>query len=80
MLNPAQLEKILPTVPDRRQQRTDRKQQHIAELNKRAIETDLRLRRLCDAIESGVANLDNPELNDRISELKATRDPTARCY
>jgi site-specific DNA recombinase len=74
LLNPARLEKILSSVPDRRQQRTDRKQQHIAESNKRAIETDLRIGRLCDA------NLDNPELNDRISELKATRDPAARCY
>ena len=43
-------------------------------MNKRATETDLRLKRLYDAIDSGVANLDDPELKDRIGGLKATRD------
>ncbi len=46
----------------------------MAKLNKRATETDLRLKRLYDAIESGVAGLDDPELKDRIAGLKATRD------
>jgi site-specific DNA recombinase len=59
---------------DRRQERSERKQHHIAELNKRATETDLRLNRLYDAIEGGVANLDDPELKTRIATLKATRD------
>jgi site-specific DNA recombinase len=67
LLNPGRLEEILSTVLDRRQERSERKQQHIAELNKRATETDLRLKRLYDAIESGVANLDDPELKDRIA-------------
>jgi site-specific DNA recombinase len=62
------------TALDRRQERSERKQAHIAELNKRATETDLRLKRLYDAIESGVANLDDPELKVRISRLKAARD------
>lgn len=74
LLNPARLEEILATVLDRRQERSERKQQHIAELNKRATETDLRLKRLYDAIESGVADLDDPELKGRIAALKATRD------
>ncbi len=74
LLNPARLEEMLSTVLDRRQERSERKQAHIAELNKRATETDLRIKRLYDAIESGVANLDDPELKDRISGLKATRD------
>ena len=74
LLNPARLEEVLSTVLDRRQERSERKQQHIAELNKRATETDLRLKRLYDAIESGVADLDDPELKDRIAGLKATRD------
>lgn len=39
-----------------------------------AAETDLRLKRLYDAIESGGANLDDSELKDRISGLKATCD------
>ena len=35
LLAPARLEEILSTVLDRRQERTDRKQKHIAELKKR---------------------------------------------
>ena len=34
----------------------------------------LRLKRLYDAIESGVADLDDPDLKERIASLKATRD------
>jgi site-specific DNA recombinase len=74
LLNPKRLEAVLASVLDRRQERSERKQQHIAELNKRATETDLRLNRLYDAIEGGVANLDDPELKTRIATLKATRD------
>ncbi len=40
----------------------DRRREHIAELNQRAAEADLRLKRLYDAIESGVADLDDPAL------------------
>jgi site-specific DNA recombinase len=43
-------------------------------LNKRAAEADLRLKRLYDAIESGVVALDDPALKERIAGLKATRD------
>ncbi len=39
-------------------------------MNKRAAEADLRLKRLYDAIESGVAGLDAPELKERIVGLK----------
>ena len=44
------------------------------ELNKRAAEADLRLKRLYDAIESGVADLDDPALRERIAGLKSVRD------
>jgi site-specific DNA recombinase len=74
LLDPKRLEAVLASVLDRRQERSERKQHHIAELNKRATETDLRLNRLYDAIEGGVANLDDPELKTRIATLKATRD------
>ena len=74
LLNPARLEEILSTILDRRQEHSERKQTHIAELNKRSTETDLRLKRLYDAIESGVADLDDPDLKVRIASLKATRD------
>lgn len=59
---------------DRRQERTERRREHITELNKRAAETDLRLKRLYDAIETGVADLDDPALKERIVGLKAIRD------
>lgn len=62
LLQPERLEQVLATVFDRRQDRSDRRREHIAELNKRAAETDLRLKRLYDVIESGVADLDDPAL------------------
>ncbi len=74
LLQPDRLEKVLAAVLDRRQERSERRREHIAELNKRATETDLRLKRLYDAIESGVADLGDPALRDRIAGLKATRD------
>ena len=74
LLDPARLEEVLAAVLDRRQERTERRRDHIAELNKRATETDLRLKRLYDAIESGVADLDDPDLKGRIASLKAIRD------
>jgi len=74
LLQPERLEEVLATVLDRRQERTERRREHIAELNKRAAETDLRLKRLYDAIESGVADLTDPALKERIAGLKAIRD------
>jgi site-specific DNA recombinase len=74
LLQPERLEVILAAVLDRREQRADRRREHIAELNKRAVESELRLKRLYDAIESGVADLDDPALKDRIAGLKAVRD------
>jgi hypothetical protein len=73
-LRPERLAEVLATVPDRRQERAERRCEPIAELNKRAAEIDLRLKRLYDAIGSGVADLDDPVLKDRIAGLKATRD------
>jgi site-specific DNA recombinase len=74
LLTPERLEIILSTVLDRRQERTDRKRAHISELNKRATETDLRLKRLYDAIENGIADIADADFKDRIASLKATRD------
>ena len=74
LLQPERLEEVLASVLDRRQERAERRREHIAELNKRAAETDLRLKRLYDAIENGVADLDDPALKDRIAGLKAIRD------
>src|SRR5271165_3247650 len=74
LLQPERLEEVLASVLDRRQERTERRRAHIAELNKRASETDLRLKRLYDAIETGIADLDDPALKERITGLKAIRD------
>lgn len=74
LLQPERLEEILATGLDRRQERTERRREHVAELNKRAAETELRLKRLYDAIESGIADLDDPDLKERIAGLKAIRD------
>jgi site-specific DNA recombinase len=65
---------VLASVLDRRQERGERGREHIAELNKRAVETDLRLKRLYDAIEAGVADLGDPALKERIASLKAIRN------
>jgi site-specific DNA recombinase len=74
LLQPEHLEEVLAPVLDRRQERALRRREHIAELNKRATETDLRLKRLYDAIEAGIADLNDPALKDRIAGLKAIRD------
>ena len=74
LLQPERLEAILATVLDRRQERSERKREHIAELNRRAAESEARLKRLYDAIEAGVADLHDPAFKDRIDGLKAIRD------
>jgi site-specific DNA recombinase len=74
LLQPKRLEEILSSVLHRREERAERRTTHIAELRKRASETDAKLKRLYDAIENGVADLSDPMLKDRITELKAIRD------
>ena len=43
-------------------------------MNRRAAESEARLKRLYDAIEAGIADLDDPALKNRIDGLKAIRD------
>jgi hypothetical protein len=74
LLQPERLQEVLASVLDRRQERADRRREHIAELHQRAAEAELRLKRLYDAIESGVADLNDPALKDRIAGLKSIRD------
>ncbi len=74
LLRPERLEMILAAALDRREEHAERRREHIAELNKRSAESELRLKRLYDAIESGVADLNDPALKDRIDGLKAIRD------
>jgi site-specific DNA recombinase len=74
LLQAKRLEEILSSVLDRREERAERRTAHIAELRKRASETDAKLKRLYDAIENGIADLSDPMLKERIAELKAIRD------
>src|SRR5258708_27982606 len=74
LLQPARLEETLSSVLDRREERAERRATHIAELRKRMAEADAKLKRLYDAIESGVADLSDPMLKDRVDDLKAIRD------
>ena len=59
---------------DRREERAERRTTHIAELRKRAAEADAKLKRLYDAIENGIADVSDPMLKERVTELKAIRD------
>ena len=74
LLQPERVEEVLASVLDRRQEQASRRREPIAELNKRASEAGKRLKRFCDAIESGVADLSNRDLKDRIAGIQALRD------
>jgi len=74
LLQPKRLEQILSRVLDRREERAKRRTAHIAELRKRASEADAKLKRLYDAIENGIADVSDPMLKERLTELKAIRD------
>jgi site-specific DNA recombinase len=47
---------------------------HIAELRKRGAEADAKLKRPYDAIENRIADVSDPRLKERVTELKAVRD------
>lgn len=74
LLQPERLETVLAAALDRREEHSERRREHIAELNKRSAGSELRLKRLYDASEAGMADLDDPALKDRIDGLKAIRD------
>ncbi|MBN9147992.1 MULTISPECIES: hypothetical protein [unclassified Nitrobacter] len=74
LLQPKQLKTILANLLDGREDRAERRRQHLAELHKRITETDQRLDRLYDAIEGSIVDKDDMVLKDRIAGLKAIRD------
>ena len=47
---------------------------HIAELRKRTAEAEAKLKQLYDAIENGIADVSDPMLKERVTELKSIRD------
>lgn len=74
LLQPKRLETVLTSLLDRREERTERRREHLAELNRRITETDQRLNRLYDAIEAGLADLNDSVLKERMAGLKAIPD------
>jgi site-specific DNA recombinase len=74
LLQPKRLEQILSRVLDRREERARSRTTHIAELRKRASEAEAKLKRLYDAIENGIADVSDPMLKERVTELKSVRD------
>lgn len=78
LLQPKRLETVLASVIDRRQERTERRREHLAELHRRITEADQRLGRLFDAIEAGMVDKDDAMAKDRMASLKASRDQS-RC-
>jgi hypothetical protein len=64
----------LSAVLHRRKERAGRRTAHIAELRKRATEAEAKLKRLYDAIENGIADVSDPMLKERVTELKSIRD------
>jgi site-specific DNA recombinase len=74
LLQPKRLEEVLSAVLHRRKERAERRTTHIAELRKRATEAEAKLKRLYDAIENGIADVYDPMLKERVTELKAVRD------
>jgi site-specific DNA recombinase len=74
LLQPKRLEQILSRMLDRRDERAKRRTAHIAELRKRAAEAEAKLKLLYDAIENGIADVSDPMLKERVTELKSIRD------
>jgi len=73
-LQPKSLEEVLSAVLHRRKERAEHRRAHIAELRKRAAEAETKLKRLYDAIENGIADVSDPMLKERVTELKSIRD------
>ncbi|UCI19921.1 recombinase family protein [Mesorhizobium sp. B2-1-8] len=74
LLKPERLTAILEAVLGRRQERTERRREHLGELKRKITETDQRLNRLYDAIEAGVTDVNDPALKDRMAGLKAIKE------
>ena len=74
LLQPKRLEKVLASVIDHREERTERRREHLAELNRRIADADQRIGRLYDAIESGMVDKDDETAKERMANLKALRE------
>ena len=74
LLDPARLEALMDQILERRDEWVNQRREHVADLERRATEAEAKLKRLYDAIENGVIDVNDSSLKDRIAELTATRD------
>ncbi|MBO6922732.1 MAG: recombinase family protein [Roseicyclus sp.] len=74
LLDPRRLTTLLSEVLNRRDDYIARRRTHITELRQRASEADAKLIRLYEAIENGIADLNDPALKGRVAELSDIRD------
>ncbi|SDR45455.1 Site-specific DNA recombinase [Rhizobiales bacterium GAS113] len=74
LLEPSRLEEVLGGLLQRRQAHAGREKDRIEELKRQAGDAEAKLTRLYEAIENGLAELDDPNLKGRIAELKRIRD------
>jgi site-specific DNA recombinase len=74
LLDPRRLGGILKHLLDRREDWIERRRSHAAELRTLGPDAEATLTRLYQAIEDGIADLSDPALKDRVTELAAIRD------
>ena len=74
LLEKGHLEKLLAGVLERREAHADNLKDRIVALRKQAADAEAKLTRLYEAIENGLAELDDSNLKGRIAELKRMRD------
>ena len=74
LLEPTRLASMMDNIIDRREAFVERRSKNIADLRKRATETEAKLQRLYQAIENGLADPNDRSLKARIAELRDARD------
>ncbi|RUV94430.1 recombinase family protein [Mesorhizobium sp. M5C.F.Ca.IN.020.14.1.1] len=74
LLEPARLRKALGGLMEMRKTHADKEKERIEALRRQAGDAESKLTRLYEAIENGLAELDDPNLKGRIAELKRIRD------
>ena len=74
LLVPERLEKLLAGLLKRRAEHAEQMKGRSAELRRQAADAEAKLTRLYEAIENGLAELDDANLKGRIIELKRIRD------
>lgn len=73
-LNPERVNEILSSILDRRVQSLSKEREHIDGMRMQAAAADEKLSRLYAAIEEGVADPSDPNLKQRLSDLRMVRD------